>query len=72
MREITYICNLCGRDELSSEATKHFKSFYWKSDKIPQGYILSNNLDSCDKHICKDCINTIIEQGQAIDKTKIE
>jgi hypothetical protein len=55
----TYKCNLCGRTEKSIEAKKNLKAFYWKSDKSPQGYVLTDNLDSCDRHICNNCIEII-------------
>lgn len=57
MKIITYKCNLC-QDIIQKE---NIYKYYWKSDIIPQQYILLswNALEECDKHICKQCIINI-------------
>ena len=56
-KQITYKCNLCGEEKDSQE----FYAFYWKADIIPQNYVLTKDIDSCDKHICEKCIITIVD-----------
>lgn len=56
MSKITfYKCNLC----MQNMDKKDMYSFYWKSDKTPQGFILNENTDASDKHICVKCIDVI-------------
>lgn len=58
-KTIRYTCNLCGFFENGNNAKGKLKAFYFKCDMIPQGYILSENLDSSDKHLCNECIRII-------------
>lgn len=55
MKTTTYKCNLCLEVKNKSELL----SMYWKSDKIPQGYVIHDNVSKSDKHICVGCIDVI-------------
>lgn len=58
MRKVIYHCDLC-REEIKD--LSNLFTIYWKSDKIPQGYVLTpvNKNDNIDKQICIDCIQMI-------------
>lgn len=55
MKQVTNTCDLCRQEK----ARVHLKSFYFDSSKIPQSYILTDNLLLSDTHICELCINVI-------------
>lgn len=58
MRIITYKCDFC-REEIKD--LNNLKTIYWKSDILPQRYILKNvdKQEPTDKQICIDCIEMI-------------
>lgn len=56
MKKITYHCNLCGEEKDKSKII----AFYFKSDTVPQKYVLdANRINDCDKHLCINCIKII-------------
>jgi len=60
MKIVTYQCDLCKEKKDKAE----LKAYYWKSDIMPQGYVLqdiSHNGQECDKHICTECIKNIVQ-----------
>lgn len=57
MKITKFKCNLCEEDRDKTE----FTAFYFKCDIIPQRYVLDKSkINECDKHICENCIQTII------------
>jgi hypothetical protein len=64
MKTETYKCNLCRQE---TEKNKLF-SYYWKSAKVPQGYILTDDIQGSDVHICYKCIDYLKE---AFNNSKI-
>ena len=62
MKKIEYRCNLC--KEVNKKP--HIISYTWNSSIIPQGYILSDNIDSSDTHICVECVNVIVNHIKSL------
>ena len=61
MRKEEYFCNLCGE----KNEKENLKTLFWKSDTIPQRYVLLNDgWKTSDKHICKNCIELINENNR--------
>lgn len=62
MKIITYKCNLCGETFNSTERDSLYQ-YYWDSAILPQRYVLEkiNNSRPCDKHICCNCVDTILQ-----------
>ena len=58
MRTVSYKCDVCRED---IKDLSNLRTIYWKSDIIPQRYILQDVRinDPLDKQICLDCIKMI-------------
>jgi len=55
MKIVKYKCDLCRTEKERDKLLAYF----WKSDVLPQRYVVTHNLDSCDTHICKECFHTV-------------
>lgn len=55
MKIVGYKCNMCGDIKSKNELI----CMYWDCRITPQQWILSNDLNSSDRHICKSCISVI-------------
>ncbi len=56
MKNIEYKCNIC----TTIKHKGNLMSFYWKSNTTPQKYILHENVNLSDSHICNDCIDVVV------------
>lgn len=57
MKKIEFKCNMCW----DIFDRKDLYCMYWKSNILPQQYVLSVDVDKSDKHICKNCLKLIKE-----------
>ena len=68
MKKIEYKCNLCGE----VQPPLSLLCLWWCSTSIPQTYILTNNIDGSDKHICMDCIKLIKDYNIELKQESME
>jgi len=61
MKVTEWFCNLCRE----KKEVKELKTLFYKSDILPQQYVLlSEDWNKSDKHICNNCIE-IIKQSKS-------
>lgn len=57
MEKVIYSCNLCGEKKDKED----LYSLYWRSDAIPQRYVIDKDEKVSHKHICTNCIAIVGE-----------
>lgn len=68
MKNIEYICNMCGTIHGKNSADNgNIYAFYFNTGVIPQVYELRRYNAECDRHICKYCVNIILNSNGKIN-----
>lgn len=61
MKKVLYICDLC-KEEKPKDMVMKFYYSGWDAETKGSAYKVlpnDNDINSCDKHICQDCIHAI-------------
>jgi hypothetical protein len=58
MKEVKYKCNMCLEIIANREDILCMK---WKTSIFPQAYVITDEIDASDKHICTRCLALIGE-----------
>lgn len=67
MKKTEYICNMCRGIHSKESADKgNIHAFYFNSAAQPQSYELRKYDAACDTHICKYCVNVILNSNGKI------